>query len=288
MEMHQVRYFLALAEELNFTKAAQRCHVSQPSLTRAIRLLEEEFGGPLIHRERANTHLTEFGEIMHPHIAEIARRADALKDQAASFAERKRLRLGIMCTIAPTPLISLVRRMTDAHSDINLEITDSTAARLESLLLDNKLDVALYCRPEHRDERLHYISLFRERMLVVLHPQHPLAACESLKLGDLSEERYLNRINCEFNGCLAWERADAVWTQVYCSERDDWILAMVADGMGFGFLPEYCINNPGVIGRPLVEPEMTREVHIVTVRGRAHSAVLGALVREAKRNDWIV
>ena len=58
MEMHQVRYFLALCEELNFTKAADRCNVAQPSLTRAIKLLEDEFGGELVHRERANTHLT--------------------------------------------------------------------------------------------------------------------------------------------------------------------------------------------------------------------------------------
>ena len=61
MEMHQIRYFLALCEELNFTRAAERCNVAQPSLTRAIRLLEEEFGGGLVNRERANTHLTELG-----------------------------------------------------------------------------------------------------------------------------------------------------------------------------------------------------------------------------------
>ena len=54
MEMHQIRYFLALCEELNFTKAAERCNVAQPSLTRAIKLLEDEFGGELVHRERAN------------------------------------------------------------------------------------------------------------------------------------------------------------------------------------------------------------------------------------------
>ena len=60
MEMHQIRYFLAVCEELNFTRAAETCHVAQPSLTRAIKLLEEELGGPLFHRERARTHLTEF------------------------------------------------------------------------------------------------------------------------------------------------------------------------------------------------------------------------------------
>ena len=71
MEMHQIRYFLALCEELNFTKAAERCNVAQPSLTRAIKLLEDEFGGELVHRERANTHLTELGRMMRPHLTEV-------------------------------------------------------------------------------------------------------------------------------------------------------------------------------------------------------------------------
>ena len=66
METHQVRYFLALARTLNFTKAAEECHVARPSLTRAVKNLEDELGGPLFHRERANTHLTELGRALLP------------------------------------------------------------------------------------------------------------------------------------------------------------------------------------------------------------------------------
>jgi DNA-binding transcriptional LysR family regulator len=62
---------------------------------------------------------------------------------------------------------------------------------------------------------------------------------------------------------------------------------MCAAGMGFGFLPEFCINHPGVVSRPLIEPEFWREVNIVTVRGRPHSPAVGALVREAMRNSWM-
>ena len=100
-------------------------------------------------------------------------------------------------------------------------------------------------------------------------------------------QRYLNRINCEFNEGLAWEKCGVVWRAVYRSERDDWILAMCAAGMGFSFIPEFCINHPGVVSRPVIEPEFWREVNIVTVRGRPHSPAVGALVREAMRNSWI-
>jgi DNA-binding transcriptional LysR family regulator len=101
MEMHQIRYFLALSEELNFTKAADRCNVAQPSLTRAIRLLEQEFSGALINRERANTHLTELGRMMRPHLADAYEQAQLARSEARNLKTVKRLtlKLGVMCTI---------------------------------------------------------------------------------------------------------------------------------------------------------------------------------------------
>src|SRR5215831_15485976 len=79
MEMHQIRYFLAVADELNFTRAATKCNVSQPSLTRAIKLLEEELGGALFHRERANTHLSELGRMVMPHLQQVYGQSQAAK-----------------------------------------------------------------------------------------------------------------------------------------------------------------------------------------------------------------
>src|SRR5215469_12030859 len=107
MEMHQVRYFLAVAEELNFTRAAECCNVSQPSLTRAIKLLEEELGGPLFHRERANTHLSELGRMVRPHLAQVYEQAQTAKREAKDFVKlaKTELKLGVMCTVAPGQLI---------------------------------------------------------------------------------------------------------------------------------------------------------------------------------------
>ena len=286
MEMHQVRYFVALLESFSFTKAAQRCNVSQPALTRAIRLLEDELGAPLIYRERAKTRLTEFGELMKPHFFEIAQRADAARLTAAAFSGSKRLRFGVMCTIAPKPVIMLIKSMAEKHPDIDLEITDNTAERLEALLLEGALDVALYCLPNQYDDHLYYMSAFRERLLIVLRHGHPLAARADLQLQELCGERYLNRINCEYNASFLWEDRKAVWKEIFRSDRDDWILEMVAAGMGFGFLPEFSINHGGVKAIPIGDADLTREVNLVTVRGRPQSAALGALVRQARLHDW--
>ncbi len=71
MEMHQVRYFLAVAEELNFTRASEKCNVTQPSLSRAIKILEEELGGPLFRRERESIRLTDLGNLVRPHLQSV-------------------------------------------------------------------------------------------------------------------------------------------------------------------------------------------------------------------------
>lgn len=86
MEMHQVRYFLALCEERNFTRAAKRCGVSQPSLTNAIKRLEAELGGSLFHRDRANTRLTDLGILVRPELVQIDRSATEANRKAAKFS----------------------------------------------------------------------------------------------------------------------------------------------------------------------------------------------------------
>jgi len=290
MEMHQIRYFLAVAKELNFTRAAERCNVAQPSLTRAVKLLEEELGGPLFHRERSNTHLSELGHMVLPYLTQVYEQTQTVKQQAIDFTRLKRtvLKLGVMCTVSPTHLVDLIGTVQSRHPGIELQLFDASAASLEERLTAGDLEVGIYCVPgrEH-DERLHYMALFREQFMIVVHPGHPLASRNAIRVKDLDGERYLNRTNCEFNGYPIFREGGAACEMVYRSERDDWILAMIAAGLGFGFMPEYSVNHSGVVARPLIEPEFWREVNLVTVRGRPHSPAVGAFVREAMRTQWM-
>jgi LysR family transcriptional regulator, hydrogen peroxide-inducible genes activator len=290
MEMHQIRYFLAVAEVLNFTRAAERCNVAQPSLTRAIKLLEEELGGPLFHRERANTHLSELGKMVRPHLMQVYQQTQTVKQQAINFThlERSILKLGLMCTVSPTHLIDLVAAVQTRHQGIELQLFDANANTLQERLINGDLEVALYCLAAgQQDERLHYLPLFREQFMIVIHPGHKLASQNAIRVKDLDGERYLNRINCEMNGYAGpiWREHGATCKMVYRSERDDWILAMIAAGLGFGFMPEHSVNHPGVVARPMIDPEFWREVNLVTVRGRPHSPAVGAFVREAMRTQ---
>ena len=291
MEMHQVRYFLTLCDELNFTRAAEKCNVAQPALTRAIKLLENEFGGHLFHRERARTHLTELGAAVRPYLVEVRQHAQQAKKLASSLIELKgiRLKLGIMCTIGPANFVGLLSNLQAQYPGIELEIFDAGAPDLQERLLEGGLHAAIYCWPDQVDERLHYLPLFREQFFVVLGPHHHLATRNAVRVSDLDGERYLNRINCEQMNLARdiFARYGTKVERIYRSERDDWILAMAAAGLGFAFMPQYSITEQSdVVVRPLIEPEFWREVNLITVRGRPHSPAIGALVREAMRTQW--
>src|SRR5581483_40476 len=291
MEIHEIRYFLALADTLNFTRAAERCNVSQPALTRAIRNLEDKLGGPLVHRERVNTHLTELGRIMRPYFQQAAHEIEEARKHAKSLAklDRTRLTVGLMCTIGPHRLVELFSAFREANTGVEVYMKDAPAGQLEEALIKGDIDVALFCRPEEPDDRFHTLPLYRERFVVAVGPGHPLERLNAVRITDLHEQSYLARANCEYNDYLRAIRekiGGVTLKRPYTSERDDWIQCMVLAGLGFTYIPEYAVTVPGLVIRPLIEPEVHRTVSLVTVRGRPHSPAVGAFVREAKRHDW--
>src|SRR6187397_2162177 len=161
MEMQQVRYFVALAGTLNFTRAAEQCNVSQPALTRAIQQLEHELGGPLFHRERGNTHLSELGRMMEPYLAMILDRSAAAKEHArsASRLQQGTLTIGAMCTIGPQLVADLIIRFRTAHPDVQLIVIDGSAPQMIERLEKGELEVAIVGVPEDLPESLHQLPI---------------------------------------------------------------------------------------------------------------------------------
>src|SRR5436190_5820830 len=290
MEMQQVRYFLALARTLNFTRAAEQANVSQPALTRAIQQLEHELGGPLFHRERANTHLSELRRRMLPHLEQILAQTEAAKQHAKSLKklDNVTLRIGAMCTIGPALISELMVKFKASHPNVDLEVTDEGAGELLDMLSKGDLHLALFGLPEGPDVRFHALPLFKERFVVAVPPDHPLAEKNVVSCRDLHEAPYVNRANCEiFDFARQQLRAQGIrWKKVFSSERDDWVQGMIKAGMGFGFFPELAVTDPGLVTRRLIDPEFVRTIMLVTVRGRPHSPAVGAFVQAVRQFKW--
>ncbi|MCB1492463.1 MAG: LysR family transcriptional regulator [Rhodobiaceae bacterium] len=291
MEIHEIRYFLAVSEALNFTRAAEACNVTQPALTRAIKSLEDKLGGTLIHRERGNTHLTELGRMMKPYFADMFGRMEEARQRARELVTLSdgTLKVGLMCTIGPSRLIDLFETFHQRHEGVQLYIRDGAAAMLEKQLAEGELDVAIYCKPEPVAETMHAMPLYSEAFVIACSPSHPLARLEEVRIPDLEGHSYLNRANCEYRDFIREIREEmgVAIKLPYASERDDWIQCMVLAGLGFTVIPEFAVTVPGLVTRPLVDPEFIRTVNLVTVRGRPHSPSVGAFVHESRRYPWL-
>jgi LysR family hydrogen peroxide-inducible transcriptional activator len=290
MELHEIRYFLSLSRTLNFTRAAEACSVSQPALTRAIRKMEDELGGLLFSRERNNTHLTELGCLIAPHLAEIAAQAGEVKRTAASFLklEKANLALGVMCTIAPTQFVTFLSRFRADNPGIEVTLLESVPDQLCDLLVKGELDVALMARPDGFPAPLQASELYSERFVIACSAGHRFARRTKVPMAELDGEFYLSRINCEFYDVLdeLCRKQEVALVKSYRSDREDWILTMVAAGLGVCFLPEYTATFPGVIGCPVIAPSVQRDVCLVRVAGRHPSSPVQAFVQAVQRYSW--
>ena len=290
MELNEIRYFLAVCQTLNFTRAAERCRVSQPALTRGIQKMEDELGSLLFSRERNNTHLTDLGQLILPHLREVMERTGTVERTAASFLklENAHLDVGLMSTIAPQPFTGFMRRFQAKNPGIEVTLQQATPSDLSDLLTVGKLDVALIACTEQVEPPLTSVILYRERFVIGCTTGHRLAAKPEISIRDLDGECYFTRHDCSFSEQLIDIcRANGVeLKKSFRSERDDWILAMVADGLGICFVPEFTATVPGIVGRPLASSNIERNVCLVTVAGRRASPPVKAFVAAVRQHRW--
>lgn len=241
MEMQQVRYFVALAETLNFTRAADQCNVSQPALTRAIQQLEHEFGGPLFHRERNNTHLSELGRMMLPYLETVHASTQAAKAAARSAKkiENVTMTLGAMCTIGPQLIADLIVRFQAEHPDIEVNVIDGEARAMIEKLEKGDLHLSIVGVPEELPDTLHQVPVFSERFVIVIPRNHPWAEKNAIRVAELHGEPYVGRTNCEVFQMVTQDfaRRGVTTKKVFSSPRDDWVQKMIKAGLGFGFFP---------------------------------------------------
>jgi DNA-binding transcriptional LysR family regulator len=290
MEMHQIRYFLAVAETLNFTKAAEQCHVTQPALSRAIQQLEAEVGGLLLRRERTLTHLTDLGRLMRPYLEQILRQAEEAKQQAKGFLklEKAELRLGVLNSIGPLNFTSFLGQFHHRHPGIRLVITEGSPQRLIELLQQGELEVAIMAQPVAYPGRFDAEPLYPERFMVAFPPGHKFAKLEGIRPADMDGQAYVRRLSCEYRTYIAemLTKNGASYEVSYQSEREDWVQTMIMAGLGVTSMPEYSPVLPGLMTRPYIEPAITRTVSLVSVAGRRHSPALAAFVKAVKAFDW--
>jgi DNA-binding transcriptional LysR family regulator len=290
MEMSQIRYVLAAARTLNFTKAAVNCNVSQPALTKAIKTLEAQLGAPLFHREGKRVLVSEFGQSMLPHLRQIMAEAEAAQTLADNFKllNEVPVRVGVMSTLGHVRLSRFLAKYQKDYKGVEVTVSEASVSELKGRLEDGDLDVAVLNPLDGLGEAFSVTDLYQERYVVIFPPGHALSKLNAIKLSDLSGQPYVDRLACEMRE-MVMEVCQDMDVELYArfrSTREDWIQAMVLARIGFAFMPEYSVTLPELLQRPLVEPEVTRTISLVSVPGRPFSPAVSAFVRSAQNFDW--
>ena len=257
MEMHQVRYFLAVARTLNFTRAAEECHVAQPSLTRAIKLLEGELGGDLFRRERPRAMLTPLGERMFPLLKQCYDSAQSARALAAMIndGEVGALKLAVSGSIELGLILSHVNELRKSFSDVELKILRGTGPQIVEYLKAGDAELAVGTSIGETWDRLDSWKLFEESFDMVFSRTHRLGSQEAISLDDLLKpERFLLRSHCEkcddLAAMLRAKGLNADHRHEVSSDQD--LLALLEANIGIGFLPR-TVNAPQSLARVSVE-----------------------------------
>lgn len=287
MEMHQIRYFLAVAETLNFTRAAEECHVAQPSLSRAIQKLEEELGGDLFRRERGRTHLTELGRGMHPLLRQAFDSANAAKEQAANFgsASHAPLRIGLSRTVQLGLIAPMLGELAKAYPGLELHFAREAAGEILKLLEAGEIELAIAAESQAIWDRLDHWRLFEEEFMLLAPPdwrQSPVA------FASLDEVSIIARPYCE---TLALRRAtrgaadeDPLYRHEVSSDED--AASLVAGGLGVAIMPESSARLLAGSVLAIDGFEQFREVRVYGVAGRRRSPGASGLLNLLRAADW--
>ncbi len=290
MEMFQVRYVLAAARLLNFTKAAAHCNVSQPALTKAVKTLEAELGAQVFHREGKKILLSDFGRSLLPHLQHILHETEATRNLADNFRllNHVPIRLGVMSTIGPVRLSRFLAKFQTDHHGVEVAVTEACIDDLKRQLENAELDLAVLNAMDDARGGFTVQELYKERYVVIFPPDHRLANLNAIKLSDLSGEPYVDRLSCELREMvMAVCAANNVTLYArFRSEREDWVQAMVLARIGFAFMPECSVTLPELLQRPLIEPEVSRTISLLSVPGRPYSPATAAMVRAAQSFRW--
>ncbi len=288
MELRHLRYFIAVAEELHFTRAAERLHIAQPPLSQQIRDLEDELGVALFERTRRSVRLTSAGTRFLQRARQLLADAKFATEEAkrAGRGEIGELRIGFSSSLPMTTLLpASLHDYRERFPDVSLNLSEMFTQFQFDSLLQNQIDIGLarFNGPE-APAGIAYIELRRDPLRAILHERHPLAAEPSLSLLQLAGERFITypaEIGTGLNRLLRQlcRQVGFEWQSAQVAAEAITQIGLVAAGMGIAILPSplECVKIPGVRYIPLRDEAAYMALAVVTRENDPSPLVKGFL-----------
>lgn len=285
MELHQLRYVMAVSRTGNFSRAATQCHVSQPSLSQQIQKLEEELGERLFTRLKREAVPTAAGRALILRAARILQDVEAAQREVVDSGGTVQgvVNLGVLPTIAPHLLPAVIMRFQEDFPAVEVVIQERTTTQLLTLAAACELDLAVLSLPI-LDERFTVETLFTEDLLLALPPGHRLARRKQVRLQEVEEERFilLQEGHCLGDQALRFcDRHQCHPTVSFRTAQLETIQSLVAAGAGISLMPLMAchrdrLHQPAYV--PLAEPCPQRTIAVLWRKEHHHNRAAAALL----------
>jgi LysR family transcriptional regulator, hydrogen peroxide-inducible genes activator len=288
MELHQLRYFCAVARAGNFTRAAVAQHVAQPSLSQQILKLESELGARLFDRLPRSARLTQFGRAFLPRAEAILRQVGEARTEIQEMAgsEKGGVAIGAIPTIAPYFLPAVLTSFAREHPSVAVSVVEEITPVLLEHLRNGGIDLALLALPVPGDD-LYCQVIFSEPLYAALPTGHALASRRGIDLKEMKNEAFLllKEGHCfRANAITACRRSRVKPRVVFESGQFSTILAMVAAGMGVSIVPAMAVEKrKDCRFVPLRDQQAIRNVGLVELKHRCPTRAQQALVQHLKK-----
>jgi len=265
VELHQLRYFVAVAEQRHFTKAAHELAVAQPSVSKQIRRLEDELGAPLFHRMRGNVALTPAGEALLPLARRVLTDVEGAESEVRDLTGMRRGRLSVGATpsLSTTLIPPALSRYHQSYPGIELVLHEAGSRDLVGELEQGVLDVALVILPMHHDI-LETTPLLREELVLAVPKSHALAQRRSVSIAELRGVplvMFRDGYDLRATTVAACRRAGFEPTFALEGGEMDGVLRLTAAGVGVAVVPSLVVERGGPLRAVrIAKPELTRTI----------------------------
>jgi len=272
MNLNQLEYFVSVADNLNFTKAANQCFISQTAMTQQIRSLEKTVGVPLFIRDKHHVELTTAGKTYLREARAILERSDeAIRlARSASTGLEGELKVGFLSGYGQSDCSDIMRNFCATYPGVKLSLYRDTLSGLTDSLNKGECDVAFMLSSGKKyQDRINYSYIRSYPLMAVLYQGHPLSGRENLTYSDLADEKFIimqpaARARADMEEILLmYERGGFIPNIIALEKEPETILLMISIGMGISLMPEYIIRihqkNPDLKIVPMVKPDGSAE-----------------------------
>ncbi len=291
VSLSTLRVFLRVAQTCSFSEASRLEHVSQPALSRTIRLLEEQLGARLFDRTTRSVSLTAAGAKLQPVAERLISEYDlAFTDLAQALSgERGRVTVGALPSVAAAFLPAALARFRGERPQVEVRVEDDLSDPLLESLQDRRIDFAVTIAPEHTGQ-LEFQPLFSDEFLLVMRKGDPLDASTPLSWAALEDSRFIAMAPASSVRRMtdsAFARANVVIKPLYECAHLSTVGGLIRTGLGLSALPASTLPLLGaadIATRPLIEPSVNRSIGLVTLKSRSPSPQAEALMKIIRRH----